>query len=172
MVHICTPPTWGTGWWRSGRGSGRRLVTGGCVCRETSRTGRPRLVRAVLYLSFSLSINLSTYLSLYLSIYLSIFLSLYLSIYLSIDLSVCLSIHLRRRPRRPAASAHERSAAAAARPRRRRLLRSLGSMSARLDGDQRTELVHRNSSGDPKGATKGVDIYPLANPNPNPNPNP
>ena len=160
MVHICTPPTWGTGWWRSGRGSGRRLVTGGCVCRETSRTARPRLVRAVLYLSFSLSL------------YLPISLSIYLSLYLSICLSICLSFFLRRRPRRPAASAHERSAAAAARPRRRRRLRALGSMSARLDGDQRTELVHRNSSGDPKGATKGVDIYPLANPNPNPNPNP
>ena len=27
------------------------MVTGSCVCRETTRTGRPRLVRAALYLS-------------------------------------------------------------------------------------------------------------------------
>ena len=40
---------------RSGCGSGRRLVTGSCVCRETTRTGRPRLVRAVLYLSIDRS---------------------------------------------------------------------------------------------------------------------
>ena len=39
-----------------GCGSGRRLVTGSGVCRETTRTGRPRLVRAVLYPSIHLSI--------------------------------------------------------------------------------------------------------------------
>ena len=34
-----------------GGGSGRRLATGSCVCRETARMGRPRLVRAV-FLSY------------------------------------------------------------------------------------------------------------------------
>ena len=38
-------------------------MTGSCVCRETTRTARPRLVRAVLYLSLYLSIYPSTYLA-------------------------------------------------------------------------------------------------------------
>ena len=42
-----------------GVGAGGVWLTGSCVCRETSRTGRPRPVRAVLYLSIYPSIDRS-----------------------------------------------------------------------------------------------------------------
>ena len=48
---------------RLGCGCGRRLVTGSCVIRETTQTGRPWSRPRV-----SLSISLSIYLSVYLSI--------------------------------------------------------------------------------------------------------